>query len=190
MQHTRPSPGQPPRRAAPPFPDRLPRKAAALVHASTHTHARVPAHTQPLFAGLPAAAPPRPGCSSRVSMCCYLFHSGAIQGSDSSGRVPAPRPHAQPQSHCDRHSLLPAPPALCGGGTHIGLHRAPMLLSGPWGCWRPLGQPIGDSVPALFHSLEVYGAAGVSGARTPGSPLCWGGSNIRSPSFTYSHLTS
>lgn len=88
------------------------------MHASTHARARVPAHTQPLFAGLPAAAPPRPGCSSRVSMCCYLFHSGAIQGSDSSGRVPAPRPHAQPQSHCDRHSLLPAPPALCrGGGT-------------------------------------------------------------------------
>lgn len=172
MQHTRPSPGQPPRRAAPPFPDRLPRKAAALVHASTHTHARVPAHTQPLFAGLPAAAPPRPGCSSRVSMCCYLFHSGAIQGSDSSGRVPAPRPHAQPQSHCDRHSLLPAPPALCGGDTHraapgsdavvwpLGMLETPgtthwglgpcsvSLSRGLWGCWGVWSQD--TWVPSLL----------------------------------------
>lgn len=136
---------------------------------------------------------PLPGRAAAPAFPCAVIYFTVVlfkgvthlAGSQLPGPMPSPSPTATGTAS------FPHPLPFAGGGqTHTGLHQAPTLLSGPSGRWRPLGQPTGDLVPALCHSQEVYGAAGVSGARTPGSPLCWGGSNIRSPSFTYSHLTS
>lgn len=94
------------RRTALPFPG----PATALVHAETWVHMSC--------------------SSSHLSMCCYLSHSGAIQGSDSPGWVPAPQ--SPPHNSCSllgRHGVAPG--------------------SGPWEHGRCLGQPIADLFPAL-----------------------------------------
>lgn len=120
-----------PRRTLPPFPG----PAAALMHAETRVH--------------------RPCSSSHLSMCCYLSHSGAIQGSDSSGWVPAPR-----QAQSPPHN----PCSLLGGhGAAPG--------SGPREHGRPLRQPTADLFPAL-SPLRFMGLLSIWSQNTWVLPCC------------------